>query len=207
MNEDALKERIKTIAREKESTFNEIWKQFLLERFLVRLSRSKHHDKFIFKGGLLIAKYIEIGRETTDADFLMRNLKNEIPSIQSAMMDIIVVNLNDQFQFEWDNIEELTQPHMDYPGFRVRLKVQFDKMKDKIQIDIGVGDLVNPIEEHIDPFTYKGSPIFEDDITLLVYPLETVYAEKLETIISKGSSNSRMKDYHDLILLSREKRN
>lgn len=94
---------------------------------------------------------------------------------------------------------------MAYPGFRVSLKVQLEKMKDKIQIDIGVGDLVNPIEEHIDPFKYKGNSIYEDEITLLVYPLEMVFAEKLETIISKGSINSRMKDYHDLLLLSRNK--
>jgi len=205
MNETALKERLKAIAREKDTTFNEIWKQFLLERFLARLSLSKHQDKFIFKGGLLLAKYIEIGRETTDADFLMRNLKSQIPIIKSAIIDIITIRMKDPFQFEWDNIEELSQPHMAYPGFRVSLKVRLEKMKDKIQIDIAVGDLVNPIEEHIDTFKYKGNSLFEDEITLLVYPLETVFAEKLETIISKGSANSRMKDYHDLLLLSRDK--
>lgn len=158
MNETALKERLKTIAREKDTTFNDIWKQFLLERFLARLSLSKYQDKFIFKGSLLLAKYIEIGRETTDADFLMRNLKSQIPIIQSAIIDIITIRMKDPFQFEWDTIEELSQPHMAYPGFRVSLKVKLEKMKDKIQIDIGVGDLVNPVEEHIDSFKYKVVP-------------------------------------------------
>lgn len=204
MNETALKERLKTIAREKETTFNEIWKQFLLERFLARLSQSRYQDKFIFKGGLLLAKYIEIGRETTDADFLIRNLKNQMPIIQAAIIDIIATSTNDKFQFQWDNIKELSQPHMAYPGFRASLKVQFGKMNDKIQIDIGVGDLVSPIKKHIDSFKYKNYPIFEDEISLLVYPLETIFAEKLETVISKGSGNSRMKDYHDLLLLSRD---
>lgn len=93
MNETALKDRLKIIAKEKGLTFNEIWKQFLLERFLARLSRSKHQEKFIFKGGLLLAQYIVIGRETIDADFLMRRLKSEVPSIQSAFIDIISIDL------------------------------------------------------------------------------------------------------------------
>ena len=205
MNETALKERLKIIAQEKGITFNETWKQFLLERFLARLSRSKHQGRFIFKGGLLLAQYIIIGRETVDADFLMQRLKSEAPSIQSAMMEIISIDLGDKFQFEWDSIEELMQPHMSYPGFRITLKTYFGKMKDKIQVDIGVGDLVNPIEENIRVLQYKGKPIFGDEITLMIYPAETIFSEKLETIISKGAINSRMKDYHDLLLLSREK--
>jgi predicted nucleotidyltransferase component of viral defense system len=205
MNETALKDRLKVIAKEKGVTFNETWKQFLLERFLARLSRSKHQEKFIFKGGLLLAQYIVIGRETIDADFLMRKLKSEAPSIQSAFIDIISIDLGDKFQFEWDSIEELVQPHMEYAGFRISIKTCFGKMKDKIQVDIGVGDLVNPLEENIRVLEYKGKPIFEDEITLMVYPAETIFSEKLETIISKGAINSRMKDYHDLLLLSREK--
>ena len=74
MNEDALKERIKSIAKDKGTTFQEVWKQLLLERFLARVSKSKHQEKFIFKGGLLLAQYLEIGRETTDADFLMTKI-------------------------------------------------------------------------------------------------------------------------------------
>src|SRR4051794_21961991 len=71
MNDTALKERLRVIGKEKGITFNEAWKQLLLERFLSRLSRSENHDKFIFKGGLLLSQYISIGRETTDADFFM----------------------------------------------------------------------------------------------------------------------------------------
>jgi len=207
MNETALKERIKAIAADKEITFNDIWKQFILERFLARLSRSNHQDKFIFKGGLLLAKYIELGRETLDADFLLQKLKSERLSIKSAIIDIISIDLRDDFKLEWSTIEELTQPHMAYPGFRVSIKVLFGQMKDKIQIDIGVGDLVNPQEENFHVFTYKNKPIFDDEVTLMVYPMETIFAEKLETIISKGAINSRMKDYHDLLLMIREKDN
>jgi predicted nucleotidyltransferase component of viral defense system len=205
MNETALKDRVKILSKEKGITFNEMWNQFLLERFLARLSRSKHQEKFIFKGGLLLAQYISLGRETSDADFLMRKLKSEASSIQSAMIDLTAIDLKDEFQFEWDSIEELAQPHMAYPGFRVSIKACFGKMKNKIHIDIGVGDSVNPREENIRVLQYKGKPIFEDEITLMVYPAETIFSEKLETIISKGATNSRMKDYHDLLLLCREK--
>lgn len=78
-------------------------------------------------------------------------------------------------------------------------------MKDKIQIDVGIGDIVEPINKNIPLFQYRGKPIFEGEISLSVYSPESIFAEKLETVISKGVINSRMKDYHDLLLLIREK--
>jgi len=204
MNSSALKDRLKVVATEKGMTFNEVWKQMLLERFLARLSHSDHHNKFIFKGGLLLAQYLTIGRETIDADFLMTKIKSSATAIETTIKAIAVEEMADGFVFTWAGIEELKQPHMEYPGFRVNLSVTFEKMKDKIQIDIGVGDEVKPVEETFHPFEYKGKPIFAGEISLLVYPVEAIFAEKLETIISKGEVNSRMKDYHDVILLIRE---
>jgi predicted nucleotidyltransferase component of viral defense system len=177
----------------------------LLERFLARLSGSKQHNRFIFKGGLLLAQYLEIGRETIDADFLVTKIKSEAAAIEVAVKEIIAVVVNDSAVFTWDSIEELTQPHMAYPGFRVSLHATYGKMKDKIQLDIGVGDVVKPVEEDFKTFIYKGKPIFEGEISLQVYPVESIFAEKLETVISKGAINSRMKDFHDLVLMVREK--
>lgn len=205
MNESALKDRLKNIAKEKSISFNEIWKQFLLERFLARLSGSAHQDKFIFKGGLLLAQYLIIGRETTDADFLLQKIKGEAKNIEAAIKEIIEEEPEDPTLFTWSRIEELSQPHMAYPGFRVTLDVSLGKMKDKIHIDIGVGDTVEPKSANFRVFEYKGSPLFAGEISLLIYPVETIFAEKLETIISKGSTNSRMKDYHDVLLIIREK--
>lgn len=201
MNEKALKERIKSIAREKRATFNFIWKSLALERFLARLSASNQHDKFIFKGRLLLAKYIELGRETKDIDLLMKSIKAETINVKKALLEIIKKDLNDNFIFSWDSIKNLEQPHMNYPGFRILLNIAFGKIRDKIQIDIGTGDDVKPIEQKISVFKYKEKAIFENDISLLVYPLEAILSEKLETIVSKGSSNSRMKDFHDLFLI------
>lgn len=204
MNEAALKERVKAIATQKNITFNEVWKQLLLERFLARLSKSHHSEKFIFKGGLLLAQYLEIGRETVDIDFLMTKIRNEANAIENVIKDVIAITLEDGFLFSWFKIEELSQPHMFYPGFRVSLSVHLGKMKDKIQIDIGFGDLVDAVVNSYHSFEYKGAPIFGDEISLLMYPAETIFAEKLETVISKGTTNSRMKDFHDLLLMVRK---
>lgn len=78
-------------------------------------------------------------------------------------------------------------------------------MKDKIHVDVGIGDIVKPQNREIKLFEYRGRPFFEKSISLLVYPIETIFAEKLETVLSKGSRNSRMKDFHDLVLLLRDK--
>lgn len=204
MNEEALKARLKSIAQEKGIPFNQIWKQLLLERFLARLAKSNHNEKLIFKGGLLLSAYLEIGRETIDIDFLLTKTRSEYAIIENTFRDIISITIEDSVFFEFDNIESLDQPHMEYPGFRISLHASFGKMRDKIQIDIGIDDAVIPIEKNFFPFEYKGKPIFEGEITLMVYPVETIFAEKLETIISKGAINSRMKDYHDLLLMIRE---
>lgn len=204
MNEQALKSRLKVIAKEKNMMMNQIWKQLLLERFLARVSRSIHHQKFIFKGGLLLAHYLPIQRETIDIDFLVNKIKNEKTEITRLINDIIAVDLNDDFKFGLANTKPLNQPHMEYEGIRVSLAVKFGKMIDEIQVDIATGDSVQPIEESYTVFMYKSKPIFAGEISLLCYPRETIFAEKLETIISKGSDNSRMKDYHDVLLMIRE---
>jgi predicted nucleotidyltransferase component of viral defense system len=205
MNETALKERLKIIALEKDTTVNNVWKQLLLERFLARLSHSSYQNNFIFKGGLLLAKYIDIKRETTDIDFLIDKITSEKAKIEAIIKDITEINFEDHFYFKWSSLEELHQPHMEYIGFRVTLDANFGKMRDKIQIDIGVGDIVDPLEISFEPFEYRGKPMFSGEISLYVYPPEAIFAEKYETIISKGPINSRMKDYHDLILMIREK--
>lgn len=203
ISEQALKDRLQTIAKEKGIPFNSCWKQLLLERFLARLGRSSYANKLIFKGGFLLAYLMKIGRETVDLDFLLTRMNAEKATLEEICKEIAEVPLNDGFTFSFAGIELLSQPHMDYPGYRITLSTLFAKMKDKIHIDIGVGDVVEPQHQEIKLFQYRGKPFFEDVISLLVYPVETIFAEKLETVLSKGSKNSRMKDYHDLLLLVR----
>lgn len=199
----ALKDRLQAISREKHIPFNVCWKQFLLERFLARLAASAHASKFIFKGGFLLSYLIEIGRETTDLDFLLTRMKAEEKELQEVFDQIIAVHSADGFVFSFDSIELLKQPHMEYSGYRVVLNATLANMRDKIQVDVGVGDVVDPLTLEIPLVKYRGKPFYENVISLLVYPAETIFSEKLETILSKGAGNSRMKDYHDLILLIR----
>ena len=95
---------------------------------------------------------------------------------------------------------------MGYPGYRITLNVSFGKMKDKIHIDIGIGDAVDPENLEINLLQCKKKPLFEESISLLVYPIESIFAEKLETVLSKGGTNSRLKDYHDLFLIAKNKK-
>ncbi|MBA3237556.1 MAG: nucleotidyl transferase AbiEii/AbiGii toxin family protein [Parachlamydiaceae bacterium] len=204
MNEQGLKDRLQVISKERGINFNECWKKLLLERFLSRLSRSPYTQQFIFKGGFLLAYIMEIGRETTDLDFLLTSINASKDEIKEAIEEIIAIESEDGFSFSYEGIELLEQPHMDYPGYRVGLKETFGRMRDKVQIDVGIGDVVMPTTRELHLFQYKGKPMFEGEISLVVYPPETIFSEKLETVLSKGAANSRMKDYHDLLLLARE---
>ncbi|MBP8081994.1 MAG: nucleotidyl transferase AbiEii/AbiGii toxin family protein [Spirochaetes bacterium] len=203
MNEQALKDRIKNIANTENSTFGEVLKRLELERFLVRLSRSKYNGIYIFKGGLLLSWYLDIGRETKDIDFLASKISADAATIEQDMKNICAVDIDDGFVFTFGDIVPLEQPHMNYPGFRVILDLIIgNNMRDRIQIDIGIGDSVSPETESFPLTRYKDSFLFEGSVSLQVYPVESIFAEKLETLISKGAANSRMKDYHDLYLLS-----
>ncbi|MBA3603718.1 MAG: nucleotidyl transferase AbiEii/AbiGii toxin family protein [Parachlamydiaceae bacterium] len=197
MNEQALKDRLQTIAKEKNIPFNACWKQLLLERFLTRLARSSHVDKFIFKGGFLLSYMMKIGRETVGLDFLLTRMNADVKPLQEIFEEIAAIPSDDGFTFSFDNIDLLAQPHMEYPGYRTIFKAAFAKMKDKIHVDVGIGDAVEPLHRELKLFQYRGKPFFEESISLLVYPIETIFAEKLETVLSKGSRNSRMKDFHD----------
>ena len=204
MNEQALKERIKYIATSENRKFNQVWRDLILERLLIRLAHSAYNNQFIFKGGLLLSYYIELGRETRDMDLQTTQLDMDALKMEEAFKQICQVKVSDGFVYTFSNIGELNMEHMSYPGYRVHLGLTFGKMKDRIQVDIAVGGVLEPKQESLELYQYKGKPIFEGNISLRVYPVENIFTEKLESIITRGSVNSRMKDYHDLILLSRE---
>ncbi len=99
MNEQALKDRPQTISKEKGIHFNECWKNLLLERFLVRLSRSNHTKSLIFKGGFLLAYLMKIERETTDLDFLLTNMNASEEEIKDVIQEIVSTISEDGFSF------------------------------------------------------------------------------------------------------------
>lgn len=197
----SMKERLRVVAKERDLTFEEVWHNLILERFLARLCQSKYKANFILKGGTLLARYIPIGRETKDLDFLVTRLKNSEEFLGKAFDDICSVNLADGFEFEKVKIGKLQHPHMDYTGLEVLLLVKLGSPQSYIQIDLGFGDVVEPISYSMNLTATSKGPLFESQIQVQSYPKEFIFAEKLETVVQRGIGNSRMKDFHDLISL------
>lgn len=196
-----MKERLKVVAKERNLTFEEVWHNLVLERFLTRLCQSKYKTNFILKGGTLLARYIPIGRETKDLDFLVKQLKNSEEFLGKTFDDICRINLSDGFEFEKVKIGKLSHPHMDYTGIEVLLLAKLGSPQSYIQIDLGFGDIVEPISHSLNLTAASKGPLFESQIQVLSYPKEFIFAEKLETVVHRGIGNSRMKDFHDLISL------
>lgn len=199
--EQSIKEKLKTLAKERESTLAELWRNLILERFLVRLAKSHYKEKFILKGGTLLAKYIHLGRETQDLDFFIQKLSNAEQSLRIVLQTICDIDANDNFSFKITKIKIPDHSRLSYTGAKISLQVLFGAMKTVIHMDLGFGDCVEPIEYPIDLIATAKGPLFESKISLHCYPKEFIFAEKLETVVFRGGGNSRMKDFHDLYSL------
>lgn len=202
----SIKQRLRSIAKERNLTFDEIWHNLILERFLARLCKSKYRDNFILKGGSLLARYIPIGRETKDLDFLVDQLQNTEKFLSKAFDHICSIRLEDGFEFEKVKIGKLVHPHMNYTGIEVLLLANLGGPQTYIQLDLAFGDIVEPIDYSMSLTSTSKGPLFESKIQVRSYPKEFIFAEKLETIVHRGMGNTRMKDFHDLhSLISLEK--
>jgi predicted nucleotidyltransferase component of viral defense system len=202
--EISFKAKIKKIAEANGETPATIWQNLMLERFLVRLAQSQYRDHFILKGGLLLSKYLPIGRQTQDLDFCAKNLKNEEKILEDIFKHISLVRIDDGFDFRDIAIRPLEHPHMTYLGAQISMMGFFGKTRFKVEIDLGFGDCVNDIIQEIHLIKNLKEPLFEKSIRLRCYPREFIFAEKLETIIYRGKTNSRMKDFHDLYTMITE---
>lgn len=196
--EKSFKAKLRAIAKEKNRDPADIWQSLTLERFLVRLAMSKYRDQFVLKGGILLSKYLKIGRETTDLDFLANKISNQVSFLQVVFEEIAGTDLNDGFIFKEVKACELTHPHMGYPDVEISVMAYFGRTRFKVAIDIGFGDTVESIKYKIRLTNYSKGDLFEDSVELACYPKEFIFAEKLETIVHRGSFNSRMKDFHDI---------
>lgn len=198
VTEKSFKAKLRAIAKEKNRDPADLWQGLTLERFLVRLAKSEYSMHFVLKGGILLSKYIEIGRETTDLDFLAQKISNEVDKLKVIFEKIATIDLQDGFSFREIKVNELAHPHMGYPGVGVSMMAYFGKTRFKVSIDVGFGDIVDPINYPIPLTSSSKGDLFEHSISLSCYPKKFILAEKLETILYRGSFNSRMKDYHDL---------
>jgi predicted nucleotidyltransferase component of viral defense system len=200
--ERSLKDRIKALAKEEHRLFNDLWKTLVLERVLARLARSEESRTLIFKGGFLLSKFVRLGRETSDIDFSLKNQSHSLESVQSLIERMLSLPCDDGFLFSDVTVSQMNHPHMKHPGFEVSATASLGNTKTTVRMDLGVGDQVVPEYKFIPLLSLNNRPLFEPEISLLVYPLPYIFAEKLEAIIYRGGSNSRMKDYYDILLVS-----
>jgi len=201
----SVRQRLHNVATERNEDFEQLLVRYALERLLYRLSISAHADRFVLKGALLFRLWFELEqRPTRDADFLGYG-PAEPDGLASIFRELAIMKVQpeDGVVFNADSVvAEDIRKIAGYPGVRVSLKAELAKARIPVQCDIGFGDVVTP-----DP-SYAHYPTLLDlpAPKLLVYPLETVIAEKLEAVVKFGAFNSRLKDYFDLWVLMRYER-
>ena len=192
-----LKAIIKNIAKEKSISAQIVMQNYMLERFLERISLSKYKESFILKGGFLIAAMVGLDtRATMDIDATIKGLPVDEEKIRDMFSDIANINLDDDVIFSIGNISEIRETD-DYNGYRVALTANYPPMAVPLKLDITTGDKITPRE-----IEYQFKLLTEDrSISILVYNIETILAEKLETIISRGDLNTRPRDFYDVYIL------
>lgn len=194
-----LKARIRNLATQKDMSAQVVLQNYMFERFLERLSKSEYKDKFILKGGMLIAALVGIGnRATMDMDTTIINYPINPDSISKAITDICIVDLDDDVLFSYQGVDPIREDDA-YGGFRVSLQAEYDTIKTPMHIDITTGDAITPKE-----VLYLFKKIFEDEtIGIWAYNVETVLAEKIETILKRGELNTRPRDFYDVYILTK----
>lgn len=194
-----LRSIIKNIAKEKKITVQLVLQNYMLERFLERVSLSKYRENYIIKGGFLIASMVGLdSRATMDMDATIKGYPVNENAIREMIEEIIVVPVNDDIVFRFISIGEIREGD-EYTGYRVALIADYEKMAVPLKMDITTGDKITPRE-----IEYSYKLMLEDRcIRVLAYNLSTILAEKLETIISRGDQNTRPRDYYDVFILTK----
>lgn len=198
----SVRQRLLNRAKSDRRPFNELLQYYAMERFLYRLSQSAHADRFILKGALMLRVWRSPElRPTMDIDMLGKT-SNEEADIVAQIRDILTVDVEaDGLAFDPDSIQaERITEDADYEGIRIRFLGALGSARINMQIDIGFGDVVYPKPEESDLPTMLNSPAPR----LLCYSRESSIAEKLEAMVKLGVLNSRMKDFYDIWLLSRQ---
>ncbi|MGF6376753.1 putative nucleotidyltransferase component of viral defense system [Clostridiales Family XIII bacterium PM5-7] len=193
-----LKAVAKKISNEKKISAQLVLQNYMLERLLERISLSKYRDNFILKGGFLIASMVGLDtRATMDIDMTIKGAPVTSSNLELMIGEIIEISLDDSISFEFVDIN-LIRENDDYNGYRISLKANFPPMSVPLKIDLTTGDKITPKEIQ---FKYKTMMDTDKSISVLAYNLETIMAEKLETVLSRGDQSTRMRDYYDIYIL------
>ena len=192
-----LKDLIRNLSREKSADAQLLMRNYMMERFLERISLSEYRDKFILKGGMLVAAMVGLdARSTMDLDATVKGANVNVEEIENLISAIVSVPIDDGVKFQLKSISEIMD-EAEYPGIRVSMTTTFDGVVTPLKIDISTGDAITPREVR-----YSFKLMLENrSIDIWAYNLETVLAEKLETIITRTTTNTRMRDFYDIYIL------
>ena len=194
-----LKDLIRNLSKKKSADAQTLMRNYMMERFLERISLSEYKDKFILKGGMLVAAMVGLdARATMDLDATIKAANVSLRDVEMIISNIIAIPIDDGVSFRIKRISEIME-EADYPGVRVSMETKFDGVITPLKIDISTGDVITPKE-----IRYRFNLMLEDrTIEVWAYNLETVLAEKLETVISRNVTNTRMRDFYDIYILQK----
>lgn len=202
INIESIKGKIRSLAKKKNLKSQEVLQIYFFERFLERLSKSKYKNNFVIKGGFLISSLIGIENRTTmDMDTTIKGIALKEEKIKEIVEEIININVDDGIKFEIKDISYIREEN-EYENFRVSLIANVGKTKNPMKLDLTTGDAITPREiEYTYPCIFS-----KENIKIMAYPLETILAEKYETIIRRNITTTRIRDFYDLYTLYKLKK-
>ena len=194
-----LKDLIRNMSKKKSADAQILMRNYMMERFLERISLSEYKNQFILKGGMLVAAMVGLdARATMNLDATIKGTNVSVEDVEMIISQIISIPLDDGVSFRVKRISEIME-EADYPGVRVSMETKFDGVITPLKIDISTGDIITPRE-----IKYNFNLMLENrTIEVWAYNLETVLAEKLETVISRNVTNTRMRDFYDIYILQK----
>ncbi len=193
-----LKDLVRNLSKGDSTKAQIIIRNYVMQRFLERISLSPYKNNLILKGGVLVSDMVGLAnRSTMDLDTTVRNIRLSVDRIQKIVADIVAINVDDGIEFKIKGNFPIME-EADYSGVRVLLEATLGTLRTPVQIDFSTGDAITP-----EATEYHLRLLFEDRTkSLLAYNLETVMAEKLQTVLSRGTANTRMRDFYDLSILA-----
>ena len=197
-----LKDKVRNISKGDNDIAKALIRTFMMERFLERVSLSKYRENIILKGGMLVASIVGVNlRATMDIDTTVKALSLNINEMEKIVDEITAVPVEDGVTFQ---IKAMTtiMDDFDYPGVRIMLEATLEKMRQSLKLDISTDDVITP-----SAVGYEYKLMFEDrTIHLLTYNVETLLAEKIQTILARGIANTRMRDFYDIYEITKREK-
>ena len=202
INKNSLQARINNLSKELNVHANVLLVSFFFDAFISRLAKSVYADKFVFKGGFYLATLLGVkNRYTADIDFLLRKESMDENRLKEIFSDIIATDADDSITFEIADISPIRDEDA-YGGYSILLTGRLENVRQSFHVDVATGDPITPTDIE---YSYQ-SLISNETIAFRAYNLETVIAEKLQTILSRGMLNSRCKDYYDIYIINQLQR-